>query len=90
MPFDQKKKVFKFDLGTKWNLEDFTTLNATWDIESLIDSDLFVDVKTSIPGYENYGAQLKFNLDLAEYSSINSLITVTFPSNRVRIYIHQS
>lgn len=64
-------------------MKEFTTFNATWDVESFINSDIYVDLKTSLPGNENYGTRLKLNLDLAEYSTANSVIIFIFPSNRV-------
>ncbi len=72
-------------MGTRWNAEEFVTFNTTWDVESLINVDFFVELKTSIPNHENYGTRLKFNLDLAEYPSASTVVTVIFPSNRVTI-----
>lgn len=70
-------------MGTRWNAVEFVTFNTTWDVESLINVDFFVELKTSIPNHENYGTRLKFNLDLAEYPSASTVVTVIFPSNRV-------
>lgn len=59
------------------------TFNATWDVESFINSDIVVDLKTSFPENEHYGSRLKLNLDLAEYSTASSVLVVKFPSTQV-------
>lgn len=76
--------MFKLDLGTRWNEVEYVTFNSTFEAESPINGDLFVDIKTSFPEHDNYGTRLKLNVDLAEFPSASTVIVVTYPSIRVR------
>ena len=76
--------MLKLDLGTRWNEAEYVKFNTTFEAESPINGDLFVDLKTSISEHEHYGTRLKLNVDLAEFPSASTVIVVTYPSNRVR------
>ncbi|XP_057368025.1 uncharacterized protein LOC130689027 [Daphnia carinata] len=74
---------FELDLGARWNAIEYVTFNTTWDVESLMNGDLLVDLKTSFHQHENYGTRLKLNIDLAEFPSASTMMTITFPSSQV-------